>query len=116
MSTTEHVLAAGDADFQKLVALVAPTIPEPARPTEFGYTYGGLWAITDATLADDWYEDDRLQFSKYRFDFSSRAYEASSWAKQVFELLSKHTDLELLWVTDLEPTLVHGTRPGRVPV
>jgi len=112
MSASEHVLAAGDASFQELVALVEPLIPVPSETTEFGYAYGGLWAITDATLADNWYEDDRLQLSKYRFDFSSRAYGAIKWAKQVFELLSEHTDLELLWVTDLEPSRVHAIRPA----
>ena len=118
MSTIEHVLAAGDVPFQQIVDLVEPLIPAKAKQTEFGYTYDhGLWAITDATWVDDWYDDDRtLPLSKYRFDISSRAYVAHEWAKQVFTLLSEQTDLELLWVTDLEPSRVHGHRPAPVPV
>ena len=114
MSTIEGVLAAGDMPFQQIVDLVEPLIPAKAKKTEFGYSYdGGLWAITDATWADDWYEDDfGVPFSKYRFDIMSSAYGAREWAQQVFELLSEHTNLDLLLVTEMDE--VHAHRPTLV--
>ena len=111
MSTIEHVLADGDMPFQQIVDLITPLIPARGIQTEFGYTYdNGIWSITDATISGIWYEDDRgIPLSRYRFDISSRAFVAHEWASRAFALLSERTDLDLLWVTNLEH--IQASRP-----
>jgi len=114
MSSTEDVLAAGDIDFTQLIDIVKPMITGNPIRTDYGYTYDdGIWTITDCTLMDDWYVDDQgLPLSQYRFCVSTEGPQRVQLAKQAFDKLSAQTNLDLLWMSDME--ILRDRRPALV--
>ncbi|MDR0848573.1 MAG: hypothetical protein LBN10_05945 [Propionibacteriaceae bacterium] len=115
MSDTEHVLAFGDATLASIVDLVSPLIPATPTPTQSGFAFLGVWYIADADLDGIHLLDDRgLPLSAYRFDIASRAKDKTEWARRVFDLLARETNLDLLWVTNYET--VQDRRPSQALV
>jgi len=110
MSTSETIFVNGDIEFSDLVALIEPLMPPKRETTPFGFAYysgTSNYHIADAEPLGDYYDDDRgFPLSKFRFDIGADGPgiygpERQSMAKQVFDLLSSQTDLQLLWLHEL---------------
>ena len=104
------VLISGDTSVEELRALIAPITPGTPRTADYGCTFSpGPYDINDAELDGIYYVDDfGLPLSRYRFEVSTPIRDGLRWSKQVFELLSRETTLDLLCLTNSQ--YVEGER------
>jgi len=109
---TQDILIDGQTSVESLAAIVEPFIGGIASSeTEHGLTYAsGLYSITDAELDGLYYEDDLgIPFSHYRFAVSTRSNNGQEWAGHVFEALARQTNLDLLWVENMQHVVQERT-------
>jgi len=116
MSSDEEIFCSGDMDLAHLMALIGPVVTGVPVATESGIVYGdGIWAISDAELTDDWYDDDGgLPLSRYRFTIYVSGPNRYRLAKAAFDRLVHGTGLDLLWLSDLQ--VIQARRPALVSV
>jgi len=63
------------------------------------------------------YEDDLgMPLSRYRFSISTRVDNGSEWAGHVFALLAQQTDLDLLWLENMQHVVKNRTARVKVEV
>jgi len=109
---TQDILIDGQTSIESLASIVEPFIHGivPSE-TEHGLTYAlGVYSITDAEMDGLYYEDDLgIPLSHYRFAISTRIDNGREWAGQVYEALLRHTDLNLLWVADMQHVIKERT-------
>ena len=102
---TQDILIDGNTSVTSLTTIIEPFINGiTPTATEHGVTYdSGLYSITDAEMDGLYYEDDLgMPLSHYRFAISTRIDNGREWANSVFESLVRQSDLDLLWVDNMQ--------------
>ena len=100
----ETLLIAGDACIDEIASVLGPLLSGEATESAYGFSWeNGLRFIGDAERTGDYYDDDcGLSLSRYRFEVSTQAPDGREWMEKAFDLLSASTDLDLLWLTDMQ--------------
>jgi len=100
----ETLLIAGNTCVDEIASALRPLLSGDATESDYGYSWeNGLRFIGDAERTGDYYDDDfGLPLSRYRFEISTQGSDAQVWIEQAFNRLANTTDLDLLWLTDMQ--------------
>ena len=105
MSDHHAVLIAGDISLDELQRILSPILDGQPREYDYGRAFDiGQRNLIDSDIVGDRYDDDLgLPLSRYRFEVStSSRLDGHEWAGQAFDLLSRETTLDLLWLTNTQ--------------
>jgi len=99
----QNILIAGDTSIEELATLLADLLEGDPVETDDGFVWGGAWFIGDFERTGVYYVDDfGLPLSRYRFGVSAHSWDHFEWAAKAYEILETQTDLELLWLTNMQ--------------
>ncbi|MCL1838665.1 MAG: hypothetical protein FWG47_05040 [Propionibacteriaceae bacterium] len=106
----EHgVLIHGDTTIEALVGFLSGLNPGVGDPYEHGLMFERGIRVIDSAISNLYYEDSLgFPLSQYRFEIASKSETAHEDAARIFEILSEKTDLNLLWLKNVET--VEGER------
>jgi len=100
----ETLLIAGDSCIDEIVSALSSLILGEPSENKYGFSWeDGLRFVGDADRTGDYYDNDfDLPLSRYRFEVSTQGSDGQEWMEKVFESLARTTNLDLLWLTDMQ--------------